>query len=76
MINPDKTPSAITTAIFLGITVSIIVFDETFEDLVAVIIIVASVAGLAFNWLSRQYSPQEKGWQEERENWEEADRWW
>lgn len=76
MIDPEKTLSRITAIIFLGITVSIVVFDETFEDLVAVIVIVASVAGLAFNWLSRQCSPEEKGWQEERENWEEADRWW
>ncbi|PSQ71530.1 MAG: hypothetical protein BRD31_02625 [Bacteroidetes bacterium QH_2_64_26] len=76
MIDPKKTPNRTTAAIFLGLTVSIVVFDETFEDLVAIIIIVASVTGLAFNWLSRQYSPEEKGWQEERENWEKADRWW
>lgn len=76
MIDPDRTSSAITTAMFVGTTLSIIVFDETFEDLVAVIIIVASVAGLAFNWLSRQYTLQEKGWQKERENWEDADHWW
>lgn len=72
MTDPDKTYSAITAIIFVALIISVLFFD----DLVAVIVIVGSVAGLALNWLSRQYNLQEGSWQEERERWEEGERWW
>lgn len=72
MVDPDKAYGAITTAFFIALIISVFVFP----DLVAVIIIVASVAGLALNWLSNQYSSQNDSWQEEREHWEKGDRWW
>lgn len=72
MIDPDKTYSAITTIFFVALIFSVFIFS----DLVAVIVIVASVAGLALNWLSNQYSLREEGWQQERERWREGERWW
>lgn len=72
MIDPDKTPRVITTAFLIALIISVFAFP----DLVAVIIIAASVAGLALNWLSNQYSQQKGGWQKEREHWEKGDRWW
>lgn len=72
MIDPDKTYRTITTVFFLALIISVFAFP----DLVAVIVIVASVSGLALNWASRQYKLQEKGWRKERERWENGDRWW
>jgi hypothetical protein len=76
MVDLNRTFNAITIAIFVGLAFSFIVFEDTVEDIVAVVIIVASVSGLALNWFSRQHGMQEGGWKEERERWEEADRWW
>lgn len=62
----------LTTIIFVGLL--ILVFQ--FSDLVAVVIIVGSVAGLAFNWMSRQYDTRQDTWEKERQKWEQGKRWW
>lgn len=72
MVDPDQTYRTITTILFITLVISVFVFS----DLVAVIVIVASVAGLALNWLSNQFNPREQGWQKERERWKEGERWW
>lgn len=72
MIDPDKTSRTITTILFVSLIISVFVFT----DLVAVIVIVASVTGLALNWLSAQYNLKERGWQKERRRWEKGKSWW
>jgi hypothetical protein len=72
MIDPDKTYNTITTLLFIGLILSVFVFS----DLVAVIIIVTSVTGLALRWLTQQQSVTSGGWQEERERWKDGERWW
>lgn len=65
----------LTTIIFLALLFAIF----RFPDLVAVIIIVASMAGLGLRWLSNRYyqlNPQQDNWRKERRKWEEGDRWW
>jgi NhaP-type Na+/H+ or K+/H+ antiporter len=72
MAHFELTYERITTAIFVGLLFSIFFFS----DLVAVIIIVASMAGLALNWLSRQHNSRQKNWQKERQRWEQGKSWW
>lgn len=72
MIDPDKTYSTITTLLFVALIFSVFFFS----DLVAVIIIVTSVAGLALRWLTQQHNVSSGGWQEERERWKDGERWW
>lgn len=72
MLDPEKPYRAITITFFIALIISVFAFS----DLVAVIVIVGSVAGLALNWLSNQYGLHEEGWQRERERWEEGERWW
>ncbi|MFB6274418.1 MAG: hypothetical protein ABEL51_16160 [Salinibacter sp.] len=62
----------LTPLVFVGLLILIF----RFPDLTAVIIIVASLAGLALNWMSRQYNTEEDEWPQERRKWEEGDRWW
>lgn len=68
----DLPYGTLTAIIFVGLL--ILVFQ--FSDLVAVVIIVASVAGLAFNWMSRQYDLRQDGWEKKRRKWEDGERWW
>lgn len=68
----DITYRMITTAIFVGLLISVI----WFPDFLAVVIIVASVAGLALRWLSRQFDTRQGRWQKERQRWERGERWW
>lgn len=72
MFNLDLAYETITTITFVGLLIAIIFFS----DLVAVIIIVVSVTGLALRWLSQQYDTGKGGWSEERRQWEEGERWW
>jgi hypothetical protein len=62
----------ITTTIFVALLLSVFLQP----DLVAVVVVTLSVAGLALNWLRRQYSSQQNGGQEERERRGKGDRWW
>jgi hypothetical protein len=62
----------LTMIVFVGLLTSVIFFS----DLVAVIIIVGTVAGLAIGWMNRRYTSQNDNWRNERRNWEEGQRWW
>lgn len=72
MIKLDPSYQTITTMIFVGLLISVI----WFPDFVAVVIIVASVAGLALKWFSREFGTRHEGWQKEREQWEKGKSWW
>jgi hypothetical protein len=72
MADLDIPHEVLTTIIFVGLLIMVF----RFSDLVAVIIIVASVAGLAFNWMSRQYDVREDAREKKRRTWEEEERWW
>ena len=62
----------LTTIIFVGLLLAVFFFS----DLVAVIIIVAAMAGLGLNWLGRHYKTRQDGWRDERRKWEQGKRWW
>lgn len=64
--------SIVTTMIFVALLLAVFLQP----DLVAVVVITVSMAGLALNWLRRQYSSQRNGGQEERERRERSDGWW
>lgn len=72
MLDPDKPYTAITTLLFFALILSVFIFS----DLVAVIIIVTSVTGLALRWLTQQRNVFSGGWEEERERWKDGERWW
>lgn len=72
MIERDISYQTITTMIFAALLISVFFFS----DLVAVVIIVATVAGLALKWFSRQFDTRQEGWQKEREQWEKGKSWW
>ncbi len=72
MVELDTSYQTITTVIFTALLVSVFFFP----DLVAVVIIAATVAGLALRWFSRQFGGRQEGWQKERESWEKGERWW
>lgn len=72
MIELDTSYQTITMAIFVVLLISVFFFS----DLVAVVIIVATVAGLALKWFSREFGTRQEGWQKEREQWEKGKSWW
>lgn len=72
MTDPNASYRTITAVLFVGLLISVFFFS----DLVAVVIIVASVAGLALKWFSRQFGTRQEGWQKERERWEQGKGWW